>query len=286
MTQERKTGDSKAFDANWKNRSESFYTHWTKGEIQNQIQLAFRNHWLLFSELIKKEKDYNKGKRVLEIGCGRGSLSCYFSENNYDCTLLDLSESVIDIAKNIFTRNNLKANFIVGDANNLNIPNNSFDVVFSIGLLEHFEDIVKPLSEQIRVLDKGGIWFGYIVPEYKENIQKDYEWINNVLKGYQANSSQKVEKKEAIYRSDYGSERYVPVLEKLGLKNIQVSGVYPVPMISHSTNFPFSLMPEQSEKVLIKHFEELLKNNSKHTGKNQWLCSEGYGNAFLVWGVK
>jgi ubiquinone/menaquinone biosynthesis C-methylase UbiE len=286
MIQEKKTGDTKAFDTNWKNRGESFYTHWTKGEILNQVQLAFRNHWLLFSELMKKENNYNKGKRVLEVGCGRGSLSCYFSENNYDCTLLDLSESVIDIAKNIFTRNNLQANFIVGDANNLNIPNNSFDVIFSIGLLEHFEDIVIPLSEQIRVLDKGGIWFGYIVPEYKENIQKDYEWINNILKGYQEINSQKVEKKEAIYRSDYGSERYVPILEKLGLKNIQVSGVYPIPMISHSIDFPFSLMSEQSEKVLIKHFEELLKNNSKNTGKNQWLCSEGYGNAFLVWGIK
>jgi ubiquinone/menaquinone biosynthesis C-methylase UbiE len=286
MIQEKKTGDTKAFDTNWKNRSESLYTHWTKGKIQNQIQLAFRNHWLLFSELMEKEKNYNKGKRVLEVGCGRGSLSCYFSENNYDCTLLDLSESVIDIAKNIFTKNNLPANFIVGDANNLNIPDNSFDVIFSIGLLEHFEDIVIPLSEQIRVLDKGGIWFGYIVPEYKENIQKDYKWINNILKGYQENGSQKAEEKEVIYRSDYGSERYIPILEDLGLTNIHASGVYPVPMISHSIDFPFSLMPQESEKKLVEYLQKILKKNQEKTGKNKWLCQEGYGNAFLVWGVK
>ena len=282
----KKKGDVVSFDSNWRNRAESFYTHWTKGDVQNQIQLAFRNHWTLFSELILKEKGYNKGRRVLEIGCGRGSLSCYFSDAAYDCTLVDLSENVINVAKEIFNKNELKANFMVGDANNLDIPDNSFDIIYSIGLLEHFEEIETPLKEQIRVLDNGGIWFGYIVPEYTDNVQKDYEWINEILKGYQESTQHTNIKKDVIYRSDFASERYVPVLEKLGLKNIQVSGVYPVPMISHSIDFPFSLMPEKSEKALVAHFEKLLRQNAEETGNHQWLCQEGFGNAFLVWGVK
>jgi ubiquinone/menaquinone biosynthesis C-methylase UbiE len=281
-----KQGDSISFDTNWKNREESLYTHWTKFEVENQIQLAFRNHWTLFSEIMKEEKDYNGGKRVLEVGCGRGSLSCYFSEAGFDCNLIDLSESVLEIAQKIFEKNNLKAKFIVGDANNLDIADNSFDVIYSIGLLEHFEDIEKPLKEQIRVLDKGGVWFGYIVPKYTDNIQKNYEWINDILKGYQKQNSETITHKEAIYRSDFGSERYVPILEELGLKNIQVSGVYPLPMISHSIDFPFSLMPKDSEKALVKHFERMLKDERIKTGKHPWLCEEGFGNAFLVWGVK
>jgi len=283
MENNKKTGDTKAFDSNWQSRHESLYTHWTKGSIKNQIQLAFRSHWLLFTELIKKEKKYNGGKRVLEIGCGRGSLSCYFSDANYHCTLVDLSENVINISKNIFAKNKLNANFIVGDANSLDIKDDSFDIIYSIGLLEHFEDIKTPLSEQIRVLAKGGIWFGYIVPEYKENIQKEYEWINGILKGYQKNENQE---KEDIYRSDYGSERYIPVLETLGLKNIQACGVYPVPMISHSIDFPFSLMPEKSEILLVEHLQKMLEENQQKTGRNGWMCEEGHGNAFLVWGVK
>jgi ubiquinone/menaquinone biosynthesis C-methylase UbiE len=281
-----KKGDASSFDANWKTRGESLYTHWTRGEVSNQIQLAFRNHWLLFSDLLKDEVNYNGGKRALEIGCGRGSLSCYFSDAGYDCTLVDLSESVIDIAKNIFDRHSLNASFVVGDANDLDIPDNSFDVIYSIGLLEHFEEIEAPLSEQIRVLDKGGVWFGYIVPKYTDNVQKDYEWINDILKGYQKQSSQNFVQKESIYRSDFGSDRYIPVLEKLGLTNIQASGVYPIPMISHSIDFPFSLMPQDSEKSLVQHFQKILVENSKKTGKHEWLCQEGYGNAFLVWGVK
>lgn len=281
-----KQGDSASFDTNWKNREESSYTHWTRGDLENQIQLAFKNHWTLFSELMQNEPNYNGGKRALEIGCGRGSLSCYFSDAGFDCTLVDLSASVIEIAKNIFERNNLKAKFQVGDANCLNIPDNSFDVIYSIGLLEHFEDIEKPLKEQLRVLDNGGIWFGYIVPKYTDNIQKDYEWINDILQGYYKQNKYTEVYKETVYRSDFGSERYIPILEKLGLKNIQASGVYPLPMISHSIDFPFSLMPKESEKALVKHFEKMLEENKVKTGQHPWLCKEGFGNAFLIWGIK
>jgi len=281
-----KQGDSASFDTSWKNREESLYTHWTRGDVENQIQLAFRNHWTLFSELMKKEKNYKGGKRVLEIGCGRGSLSCYFSDAGFDCTLIDLSSSVLDIAKGIFEKYNLKATFKVGDANSLDITDNSFDVIYSIGLLEHFEDIEKPLKEQMRVLSKGGIWFGYIVPKYTNNVQKNYEWINNILKGYKHKNAQSVAHKEVLYRSDFGSDRYIPILKKLGLNNIQASGVYPLPMISHSINFPFSLMPKESEKALVGYFKKILEERSNATEKHSWLCEEGFGNAFLVWGVK
>jgi ubiquinone/menaquinone biosynthesis C-methylase UbiE len=279
-------GDAGAFDANWKAREESNYTHWVRGEVENQIQLAFRNHWSLFSELMVKEPLYLSGKRVMEIGCGRGSLSCYFSDAGYDCTLVDLSEKVLETAEKIFSNNDLDAKFLVGDANDLEMPDNSFDVIYSIGLLEHFEDVETTLKEQIRVLADGGIWFGYIVPKYSNNIQKDYAWINNILKGYQENHEATEQNKEKIFRSDYGSERYIPILERLGLKNVQASGVYPLPMISHSIDFPFSLMPKKSEQELVEYLKKMLIENQNKTGTHPWLCKEGHGNAFLVWGVK
>jgi ubiquinone/menaquinone biosynthesis C-methylase UbiE len=282
----KKNGDGSSFDRNWKMRNESYYSHWIRGPVENQIQLAFRSHWTLFNEIMKDEPNYNSGKRVLEVGCGRGSLSCYFSDAGYDCTLLDLSENVIEIAKQIFQKNELTATFKVGDALDLEFADNSFDIIFSVGLLEHFEEVEKVISEQIRVLDRGGIWFGYIVPKYTDNIQSEYEWINKIIKSYQKNIEDKGVEKQQIYRSDANSSVYLKTLRKLGLRNINVSGVYPVPMISHSIDFPFSLMSSENEKELVKHLEKLLDQNKKRTGKHPWMCDEGYGNAFLVWGVK
>ena len=92
--------------------------------------------------------------------------------------------------------------------------------------------------------------------------------------------------KEKIYRSDDNSEKYISVMKNYGLKNINSSGVYPLPMISHSIDFPFSLMPDDSEKAIVKHFNKILKTRKKQTGKHPWLCDEGFGQAFLIWGFK
>ena len=99
---------------------------------RNQIQLAFRNHWTLLNELMKNPH-MKHGKRVLEVGCGRGSLSCYFSDTGYDCTLLDISPGAIDAAKQIFEDNNLKGTFVIGDTNEIPYPDKYFNIVFSIG---------------------------------------------------------------------------------------------------------------------------------------------------------
>ena len=280
-------GEAESFDDNWKIRSEAHYLHWTRGQIENQIQLAFRNHWEVFSSLLEACDDYNGGKRVLEVGCGRGSLSAYFSDAGYDCSLLDISAQAIKIAKEAFAQNQLDADFHVGDAENLQFDENSFDIVFSIGLLEHFEELDNVISEQIRILDQGGMWFGYIVPEYTDNIQQDYKWINAVLKQYMSGIETAQPQKASIFRSDYGSERYIPVLEKNGLMIRGVSGIYSTPMISHSIDFPFSLMPQKAELELVEHLKMLLgRRKEKNPQIHPWLCTEGFGNAFLIWGIK
>ena len=280
-------GEAESFDNNWKIRSEAHYLHWTRGQIKNQIQFAFRNHWEVFSELMTKAASFNGGKRVLEVGCGRGSLSAYFSDAGYNCTLLDISAEAIKIAEEAFSKNDLNAEFHVGDAESLSFSDMSFDIVFSIGLLEHFEILDSVISEQVRVLDSGGLWFGYIVPKYIDNIQKDYNWINTILAQYAVidNSTQPV--KAEIFRSDYGSERYLPILEKNGINVLGVSGIYSTPMISHSIDFPFSLMPEVAELEFVSYQNTLLNSRRvSHPKRHPWLCEEGEGNAFLIWGVK
>jgi ubiquinone/menaquinone biosynthesis C-methylase UbiE len=281
-----KTGDVEAFDKNWRERAETYFTHWTRKDPANQIQLAFRNHWTLFQELQSTTVDHNRGRRVLEVGCGRGSLSCYYADAGYECELIDLSPKAIEVASKIFASHNLQARFAVGDANALPYKDGSFDLVFSIGLLEHFEDISKPLSEQVRILSPGGLFIGYVVPHYSNNIQAGYYWINEVLQGYHEASGADQAIKAEVFRSDLGSERYVPILKTLGLHDVKASGVYPLPMISHSIDFPFSLMPPKSELAITKHFENLLQERKKQLGHHPWLCKEGYGQAFLVWGVR
>ena len=280
-----KKGDKKSFDKNWKNREETHYNHWFDDMPKNQIQFAFFNHWLTFKSIIESNKKFNGGKKVLEVGAGRGSLSAFFSQNGFNTTLLDSSKEILKIAKTIFKRNQLNAEYILGDANAMEFENETFDIVFSVGLLEHFDDVSKPISEQLRVLSKGGIWIGYIVPEKESIVQKEYNWINAILKSYHNQEENEVPK-DPIYRTSFKSDHYKKVLENFKLKEINVSGIYSVPMVSHSIDFPFSLMNPEAEKVLVERFHSIFEERKNSGVINPWLCEEDYGNALLVWGVK
>ena len=79
------------------NRKETFYNHWTSEKPQNQIQFAFYNHWITFKSIIENMKLFNGGRKVLEVGAGRGSLSAYFSQNGYQTTLLDSSKQILKL---------------------------------------------------------------------------------------------------------------------------------------------------------------------------------------------
>jgi len=277
-----KKGSITGFDRSWQTRKEATYNHWTSGRPKNQIQLAFQNHWTLFRDYLQQEGIHSG--RCLEVGCGRGTLSSYFAQNGYDCTLLDSSKKVLDTAKSIFARNGHDANYIQGDANQLPFLSGQFDVLFSIGLLEHFEHVSLTIHEQIRVLKPGGRFFGYIVPERPDNIQKYYSWINQILKTSAriCGRSGKVMQKEEIYRSDFGSEHYINALKDQPVNQVEAYGMYPLPMISHSPEFPFSLLPKPVEWVLARVFESVLATRKILFRRHPWKCREELGQAFLV----
>ena len=85
--------------------------------------------------------------------------------------------------------------------------------------------------------------------------------------------------KTDVYRSDALCDHYTKILEDLGLQDIKGTGIYPVPMISNSPEFPFTLLNEAAELNIVKHFERLLEIRG---GTNPWLCDESFGQAILV----
>jgi ubiquinone/menaquinone biosynthesis C-methylase UbiE len=283
MNNQFKEGSSIEFDENWKLRKETYYSHWRRGSPRNQIQLAFRNHFEVFSRYLR-EDGANLGT-CLEIGAGRGSISSFFADAGYRCTLLDTSAAVLDVARGIYERNGHEATFVVGDANHLNFQNDTFDVVVSIGLLEHFEDIGPPLREQLRILRPGGRCFCYVVPENPQNVQKYFRFINIFLRTFSGNKRSAVEYEESkkpIFRTASSSCSYFQALEAMGAKDINAIGMYPMPMISPSPEFPFTLMSAPMELALTYLYRTVLKIRGLLKSEHPWTCDETLGQAFLV----
>jgi len=97
-----------------------------------------------------------RGLRVLEIGCGLGTDGVRFAKAGADYTGIDLTDAAIELARKRFELSGLRGELRVSDAENLDFADESFDLVYSHGVLHHTPDIARAVSEIHRVLKPGG----------------------------------------------------------------------------------------------------------------------------------
>lgn len=97
-----------------------------------------------------------KGLRVLEIGCGLGTDGAQFAKAGADYVGVDLTEAAVDFARKRFELFGLAGTFRTADAEKLDFENESFDLVYSHGVLHHTPDTVGAVREVHRVLRPGG----------------------------------------------------------------------------------------------------------------------------------
>src|SRR5947209_2210538 len=97
-----------------------------------------------------------RGLRVLEIGCGLGTDGAQFAKAGAIYTGVDLTDAAVELARKRFELFNLKGCFRSADAENLDFADESFDLVYSHGVLHHTPDTERAVKEIHRVLVPGG----------------------------------------------------------------------------------------------------------------------------------
>jgi SAM-dependent methyltransferase len=94
--------------------------------------------------------------RLLDVGSGPGWFDFYLAARGYDVTGIDNEPSLVELATLRAERLNIPAHFEVADAFDLSNFYGKYDLVFSNGVLEHFDrDVtVKLLQEQKKCAPK------------------------------------------------------------------------------------------------------------------------------------
>lgn len=282
-------GSVEGFRRGWEQRAETRRYHFQRGRPAHQVQFAFQNHWRVFSGVLGR----TRLERVLEVGSGRGSMGAYFADRGCATHLLDISYAVLRSARELFAADGLACACSNGDALGLPYAQASFDAVFSIGLLEHFEEIGPPVLEQLRVLRPGGMLLCYVVPERRLSVQLLAAPLNLALKAGHRLLVRPGRRgipgppaKPPLYRNRYDSRDYLQILADAGVTEAGAFGMFPLPLVSHSPAFPFSPMAPALEIGLMACWRAVLGLRRLLMTRDPWICSEGWGLAFLVWARK
>jgi ubiquinone/menaquinone biosynthesis C-methylase UbiE len=109
---------------------------------------ALRRHRVL--ELFDKP-----GGNVLDVGCGSGVMVEGLLERNCTFWGVDPSSEMIDQCRKSFG-SHPKTYFSVGAAEEISFPDDSFDAVICMGVIERVENQAAGLRELVRVLKKDG----------------------------------------------------------------------------------------------------------------------------------
>src|SRR5678816_1109866 len=103
------------------------------------------------------EFDKFRGRRLLEIGCGMGTDLLQFARGGARCTGIDLTPRSVEITRHRFKLYGERGSFMISDGERLPFRSESFDVVYSNGVLHHTPGTAGAIREVHRVLRPGGV---------------------------------------------------------------------------------------------------------------------------------
>lgn len=103
-------------------------------------------------EVLKKYA--SQGAYVLESGCGLARYVRYLTDRGWRCVGLEYRKQTVDAVRGVWP----DLDIIQGDVAAAPFPENSFDAIISLGVVEHFpEGPERALRDMRRVLKPGGI---------------------------------------------------------------------------------------------------------------------------------
>lgn len=128
---------------------EGIFAKFYNMNVQNNLQ-DYQKHAQEISEFIRPDD------QVLEIAPGPGYSAIELAKlGNYHITGLDISKTLVEIARQNASNSNKIIDFIQGDVANMQFPDNNFDHIFCRAAFKNFANPIKALNEIYRVLKPG-----------------------------------------------------------------------------------------------------------------------------------
>lgn len=109
-------------------------------------------------KLLKILRKYSGSGKIIEAGCGTGIISSQLASEGYDVVGIDINDKILKLCKKLEKEyfGNNKAKYVKKSIFKINYKRKSFDLCYSCGVLEHFDDnlIIDSLKQQLNIAEK------------------------------------------------------------------------------------------------------------------------------------
>jgi SAM-dependent methyltransferase len=210
-TQEADAVGREAWDGTWRPRLDAEQLDFESASLENHIDQQ---------KLKFLRADLPAVGRAVEVGCGSARLLARVGiSSKLELIGVDSSENALRLTTATARRFGLQIRGVLGDARELPLETASCDLVLSGGLLEHFEDPTVVLSEMLRVLRPGALFYADVVPR-KFSLYRLMDLFRMIRSPWLL---------PGVYESALGAAWYERTMKVLGYQDIKIesAGVYP-----------------------------------------------------------
>ena len=160
------------------------------------------------------------GRRILDVGTGTGRAALLFARGGARVTAIDASEAMLAVAHTRAADEGADIRFLVGDAQSLDFPDRSFDVVVSLRLVMHAPKWRTCVTELCRVADR------LVILDYPS--RRSVAFFHSTTRGILQTFSVRTES----YRV-FSSKEIVKALERSGFRVRSVHRQFVLPIALH-----------------------------------------------------
>ena len=236
---------------NWNKDYQPLTTTFRGNEIKSRDDFYQKlGYEYTYEDIVKNIKKPLHEIRVLEIGCGGARTSVYLAGRGMQTTGTDISQEALRLAEANFRKENItNYNLVIDDICNTKLPKESFDVVMSFGLLEHFHDIEKPIIEMTKLLKPGGVHIHDIITGRLSLGTVSLLWnscarfLKRLVTGRWGNIIHESRRNFRHYENSYSLAQYVRTFEKSGTEVLFEGGM---------VIWSFMALPKVLQRALVR----------------------------------